>query len=555
MPGFTTNSIGAALRDSCQKHADRVALKYKIDGKYQSITYQELSGRAIRLAAKLSELGIQKGDKIGLLSDNRPEWVIVDFASLAIGAVLVPVYTSLSAAQSRYIMQDSGAAYLFVDGDRQAAKVIDLKTEGEVKEIWQFDASDNKSCATASFDDLMQDTAQYDNAKLQKVDAIIDSIGRDDLATLIYTSGTTGLPKGVMLTHGNLLSNREGHLEILALTPDDTVLSLLPLAHVFERNAGYYAPILGGSTIAYAESPLTVADNMLEIHPTLMVAVPRFYEKVMQRILNAVRKYPPVRRYIFNWALRTGSRAAKTENKDNWRYRTADKLVFSKLRERVGGKIRFFVSGGAPLPLDVGKFFESAGIHIIEGYGLTETSPVLAVNRIDNYRFGTVGHPLHNVELKIAEDGEILAKGPNIMKGYLNLPGDTKAAFDAEGWLLTGDLGSFDEDGFLIITGRKKELIVTSSGRNIAPAPIENMLKSSVYIAEIMLIGDNKPFITALIVPDFEHLSTEGIGETEADGDRQKLVESKQVKRLFAYEIARLSGGLAEYEKIGRFKL
>jgi long-chain acyl-CoA synthetase len=504
------------------------------------------------VAAEMLRRGIKKGDRVALLSANRPEWAIVDFACLIVGAVLVPIYPSLSAAQVQYIIGDASARLLFAENQRQAEKASELKARGELEEIWTFDENDS---GIANFPNLLDRALKTLETDRREVKKISDSITGEDLATLIYTSGTTGLPKGVMLTHGNLLSNREGALEILDIGAHDVMLSLLPLAHVFERLAGHFVPLIGGATVAYAESPLTVAKNITEVKPTLMIAVPRFYEKMMRRILEAMKKSPPLKRTFFNWALKTGRKASDRGKTEGWKLRLADKMVFSKLKERVGGRLRFFISGGAALPPDVGRFFEAAGITIIEGYGLTEASPVLSVNRLENYRFGTVGHPLPNVEIKIAEDGEILARGPNVMKGYLNLPGDTKAALDDDGFLHTGDLGRLDDDGFLIITGRKKEIMVTSSGRNIAPTPIENLLKASPYIAEIMLIADNRPFVTALIVPDFDHLESEGIGASEADGDREKLVQSRQVKRIFEYEINRLSAGLSEYERVGKFAL
>ncbi len=546
------SSLGAALRQSAEKHADKTALLHKTGGTYQPVTYREFAERAFALAAEMLHRGMKKGDCAALLSANRPEWAIVDFACLSIGVVLVPIYPSLSAAQVQYIIGDASARWLFAENPRQAEKASDLKTRGELEEIYTFDTGDS---GFGDFQNLLDRSLKNGEANRREVAKITDTITREDLATLIYTSGTTGLPKGVMLTHGNLLANYEGILGILDIGSNDVMLSLLPLAHVLERLAGHFFPLISGAAVAYAESPLTVAKNLTEVKPTLMIAVPRFYEKMMQRIQDAMKKTPPLRRAIFNWAMKTGKKASARGRSEGWKLRLADRLVFSKLKERVGGRLRFFVSGGAALPAEVGEFFASAGIVIIEGYGLTEASPVLSVNRIDNYRFGTVGHPLPNVEIKIADDGEILARGPNVMKGYLNLPGDTKAALDEDGFLHTGDLGRFDEDGFLIINGRKKEIMVTSSGRNIAPTPIENLLKASPYIAEIMLIADNRPFVTALIVPDFDHLESEGIGMTEADGDREKLVRSRQVRRIFEYEINRLSAGLSQYERVGKFIL
>jgi long-chain acyl-CoA synthetase len=552
-----SNSLCAALAESCERNADRIALMRKVEGSYKGITYREFQDSAFALASKFLEMGIQKGDRIAVLSANRPEWAMVDFACLSVGAVLTPIYNSLSASQVHYIIRDSGARLLFAENDRQAAKAAELKASRELENVWVFDETKDAAVVADSFSQYLEEAKKNLDATRPVVQERIATINRDDLATLIYTSGTTGLPKGAMLTHGNLLSNREGALEIIEVHADDILLSLLPLAHVFERLAGHFLPLIIGATVAYAESPLTVAKNLTEVKPTLMLAVPRFYEKMKARILEAIKKGPPLKRRIFKWALKTGKKATLKNplNPGGFKYNLADKLVFSKLKERTGGRLRFFVSGGAALPAEVGEFFQAAGMMVLEGYGLTEASPVLCVNRLDDIKYGTVGKPLPNVEIKIAEDGEILARGPNVMKGYLNLPGDTKAALNADGWLYTGDLGKFDEEGRVIITGRKKEIMVTSSGRNIAPTPIENTLKSSAYLSEIMLVADAKPFVTALIVPEFEQLESEGLGTENGAKDREALINSKQVRRLFEYEIERLSAGFSEYEQIVNFEL
>ncbi len=550
-------SLGAALADSCSRHADKIALMSKTSGEYTGITFRELQNSAFAVADELLKFGIEKEDRIAVLSANRPEWAIIDFACQVIGAVLVPIYTSLSGAQVQYILQDSGSVILFAENEEQAEKAEEMKSTGELKKIWLFDAGKSTDSGFEDFTFFLQEAKKGEVEEWANVKERMVTIGRDDLATLIYTSGTTGLPKGVMLTHGNLLSNHESISTVITCGPEDSALSLLPLAHVFERLAGHFHMLLSGVTIAYAESPLTVAQNLLEVKPTLMLAVPRFYEKMKARILNAVQAGPFVKRRIFSWALKTGKKTLKKtgDPSSSFRYRLADKLVFSKLKERTGGRLRLFVSGGAPLSADVGEFFHAAGIPILEGYGLTESSPVLTVNRLDDLRFGTVGFPLSNVEIKIEDDGEILARGPNIMKGYLNLPGDTKAALDDQGFLHTGDVGFLDEDGRLVITGRKKELMVTSSGRNIAPSPIENLLKSSPYIGEIMLIADDRQYVTALIVPDFEQLKTEGIGPGDDGSDNETLIGDKQVKRLIEYEVKKLSAGLSAYEHVIKFTL
>ena len=556
---MNANSLGEAIAQSCAAHAEKTALMYKSDGAYRSITYQELGLSASAVAIELLQQGVNPGDRIALISANRPEWAMVDIACLMIGAVPVPIYTSLSAAQVQYIIKDSGASILFAENERLAAKARDLKSSGDLKSLYLFERAESPPPDETHLQALLEQNKGKTSAHDDGVLKLRRNVERDQLATLIYTSGTTGLPKGVMLTHGNLLANMEGVMEILDVGPGDVMLSLLPLAHVFERLAGHFLPLCHGATVAYAQSPRTVAKELMEVKPTLMLAVPRFYEKMQARIEEAGAKGSIIKRKIFNWAIKTGRRASQRTRKPHTglRYRLADRLVFSKLKERTGGRLRFFVSGGAALPAEVAKFFYAAGILIIEGYGLTEASPILNVNRPENFRFGTVGQPLPNVEIKIAADGEILAKGPNIMQGYLNLPKETRSTLPEDGFLRTGDLGRLEDDGFLTITGRKKEIMVTSSGRNIAPMPIENLLKSSPYIAEIMLVADGRPYVTALIVPDFERFEAEGIGEVNSSGslDPADLVQSKQVLRLIEYEISRLSAGLAEYERIVRFTL
>ncbi len=551
------DSLGAALTESCERHKDKVALMHKVDGSYRSITYAEFSESAFALAAELMELGIQKGNCLSVLSANRPEWAIVDFACQLIGAVLVPIYPSLSAAQAQYILKDSGAMMLFAENEQQAQKAADLRGENISSRIFVFDAGKGNNTSFESFSAFLAEAKRHDGDNRAKVMEQLKSIKRDDLATLIYTSGTTGLPKGVMLTQENLLSNIKGAAAIFEVTTEDRILSLLPLSHVFERTVGHFLILINGATVAYAESPLTVAANLLEVHPTLMLAVPRFYEKMKARILDSVKKGSPLKRTIFKWAINTGKKTAKkgAAAKHNFRHRMADKLVFTKLKERTGGKLKFFISGGAALPTTVGEFFQAAGITILEGYGLTESSPILTVNKLDDVCFGTVGYPLPDVEIKIADDGEILARGPNIMQGYFNLPGDTKSTLNEDGFLNTGDIGRLDEAGRLLITGRKKEIMITSNGRNIAPTPIENTMKSSPYIAEIMLIGDAKPYLTALIVPELELLKAEGIGQKDDQFIPEEAVKDPQLIRLMEYEISRLSAGLSGYEHIIKFTL
>ena len=383
----------------------------------------------------------------------------------------------------------------------------------------------------------------------------------DDLLTLIYTSGTTGNPKGVMLTHANLVSNIKSSADCIPFNHDDLILSFLPLCHSYERMAGYYTAMACGVTIAYAESIETVQDNLAEVRPTVVTTVPRLFERMHNRMMKQVAAAPPVRRRIFEWAVEVGRRSVRERAAGGVSlatalfHRLAQWLVFDKIRARTGGRIRFFVSGGAALPRELGEFFEAVGIRILEGYGMTESSPVISVNRLDAHRFGTVGFPIPGVEVRIAPDGEILAKGPNVMKGYWNNPEATREVIDGEGWLHTGDIGLVDADGYLRITDRKKHLIVTSGGKNIAPQPIESLFLESRYIDQIVLVGDGRMYLSALIVPDFEFLRefarTRGLPESPL----AELLRAAPVLALYDGEIARLQKDLANYERVRKFAL
>ncbi|MFQ5584729.1 MAG: AMP-dependent synthetase/ligase, partial [Calditrichia bacterium] len=376
------------------------------------------------------------------------------------------------------------------------------------------------------------------------------------------TPGTTGLPKGVMLTHGNFLSNIEGGLNALPVSAEDTFLSFLPLSHVFERMVGQFLAFQIGATVAYAESVDAVADNLGEVKPTLMASVPRLFEKIYAKIMDSLEEGSPIKKALFLWAIGVGKDALKYKQQNKSlplllgiQHSLADILVYSKLKERVGGRIRFFVSGGAPLSKDIGEFFAAAGLLIIEGYGLTETSPVITVNHLDKFKFGSVGLPLFNVEVKIAEDGEILTRGPHVMKGYYHNEEATKEAIDKEGWFHTGDIGHFDEDGMLIITDRKKNIIVTAGGKNVAPQYIENFLVSSRYVEQAVVIGDKRKFCSALLVPNMENLTKFAEANGLGDLKPSELLKHPKVQQLYEKEVKAVSGELASYETIKKFAL
>ena len=524
-------------------------LLYKVGGKYQPVSTAELVDRVRRLAKALEELGVQPGDRVALMAENGPHWPTVDFAGLCIGAVVVPIYPTLLPDQSSYIAKNCGAKVVVAETtnhlDGFLAHVNDLP------DVQQFVLVKGESAdpRVVSLDSLLARGAGVDPARFEEK---ARAVKPDDLATFIYTSGTTGTPKGVMLTHRNIASNVVSALQLVDIKGEYTALSFLPLSHSFERTVDYCYFYMG-CTIAYAESVQTVAQNLQEVKPQIFVSVPRVYEKVLAKVQEGVASGSPIKQKIFAWAVGVGRDALPQRLKlqgGGVQLGLADKLVFSKIKERLGGRFLFALSGGAPLARDVAEFFWGAGIPIYEGYGLSETSPVISVNTPKAVKMGTVGRPIPGVEVRIAADGEILSRGPNIMKGYWNLPEATAEVIDSEGWFHTGDIGELDADGFLRITDRKKELIINAYGKNIAPAPIENSLKSSRFIGQAVVIGDRRKFLSALLVPDFEALKPwaerQGIGA----GTNKDLIQDARVRALIAQEIANVNSGLASFEKI-----
>ncbi len=544
--------------------ASKTAYVTKEQGKWISVTYKEAVDEAERMAAGLASLGVEKGDKVAIISPNRMEWALADYAALALGALLVPIYPSLLADQTKYILNDSEAKVVIVSDELQMQKVVEVLGElNTVKNFYILDSDDLKlSDPWKKYQDLLDAGEKLLENKPDYVTDSIDKVKREEHATLIYTSGTTGEPKGAVLTHKNFLFNIEEATKVLEVYPDDTFLSFLPLSHIFERMAGHFLSCYHGCTVAYAESVDTVAENLLEIKPTLMVSVPRLYEKIYGRVLENVETGPPLKRKIFYWSMGVGKvyinkimRKEPIPGTLKLKKKLADKLVFQKLIDRVGGNIRFFVSGGAPLSAEIAEFFSAAGLLVLEGYGLTETSPVISVNLLDNFKFGSVGPLLPNVEVKIDEDGEILTRGDHVMVGYFKKDDETKESIDADGWFRTGDIGLIDEDGFLKITDRKKNIIVTSGGKNIAPQPIENTLITSKYIEQVMVIGDQRRFCTAVIVPSEEALQKWADENNQNYSNFKELKELPGVHNLIRSEIDRLTTKLASYETIKNFIL
>ena len=531
----------------------------KREGKYQPISTAEFSRRVRNISSGLRTLGQKKGDKLIILSENRPEWVMVDLANMCLGGVTVPIYTSLTSEQIKYIINDSEARILVCSNEALWDKVARIKNE--IKGVEKFIIIDEPGPGgVLTLREVEKAGEEYNQKNPEDFDKIAQALERDDLATIIYTSGTTGVPKGAMLSHYNLVNNIQTLRSLVVYTDKDTVLSFLPLSHVLERMCTL-AWIYVGATIAYAESVDTVAENLVEVKPNIMVSVPRLFDKFYARVIDNVLSSSTLKKKIFFWALKVGRKVAQkkmNKEKSSWwlkvRYRVAYKLVFSKIVEKTGGRVRFFVSGGAPLSRDIAEFFLAMGIIIIEGYGLTETSPVIALNTLEDFRFGTVGKVLPVEEVKFAPDGEIWVRGPNVMKGYFKKEEETREAFE-DGWFKTGDVGYLDKDGYLVITDRKKDIIVTAGGKNVAPQPIENTIKTSPYIANAVVVGNARKFVSALIVPDFDKLEVYAREKGLVYKDREELVAKSEVYAFLMQEIDRLTPHLASYEKIKKIAI
>ncbi len=536
------------LFEAAIRHDKPDCLLHKSGGRYVPVSTRDFAGRVRRLAKALENAGIRPGDRVAQMAENGPHWPTIDFGALALGAVHVPVYPTLLPEGAAYVIRDCGARVLFVQGEERLAAMLAVRDQmPAVEKIVAIDAS----APGGKVEEFEAFLVSGENVTDQEFAGWLRRARPEDLATLIYTSGTTGDPKGVMLTHGNLTTNVLSAGGALGLKSGWTALCFLPLAHSFERTVDY-AYFYYGLSIAYAESVQTVAQNFLDVRPHVFVSVPRVYEKVMARVYENARSGSAVKRSIFHWAVGVGREHVADRlagRPAGLRLRIADRLVFSKIRARLGGRFELAASGGAPLGRDVAEFFWGAGIRIFEGYGLTETSPVLTVNRPGAVRLGTVGPVIDDVRLRIAEDGEILAQGPNIMQGYFGKPEATAEAIDREGWFHTGDIGHLDDDGFLVITDRKKELIVNAYGKNIAPAPIENALKASRWISQAVVVGDRRQFLSALIVPDFEALrgwaKEHGLAGSDAD-----LVQDARVEELLDHEVDKVNEHLARYEQI-----
>lgn len=546
------------------------------DGSWSGETYPQVRQRVLNLAAALVSLGVKKGDRVAIMSRNRPEWAIADLAILHAGAVSVPIYNTLDAGKTGYILKDAGAKAIFVE-DGHLMELVDQARNEEnlrsLKQIVVFDAPTPMVEESSSLQEFEGEGADAAAATHKAVEKRIKDTDKSDIASIVYTSGTTGDPKGVVLTHNNFHSNVAAALEAIPMGQNITCLSFLPLSHVFERVAGYYAMLDVGATITYAEDVTTVPQNIIEVRPHVMASVPRLYEKMYAKVNANVTQSSWVKRKIFSWAMGVGAEAAEytvrgepVPDKLKKRLARADKLVFSKIKQRTGGRLQFFISGGAPLSKKIEVFFAAMGIDIYQGYGLTETSPVATCNAPGARRFGSVGRPIDGVEVKIDKSkdhepaegkypqGEVLVKGKCVMQGYWKKKKETDEVLK-KNWLHTGDIGYLDEDGYLYITDRKKELIVLSNGKNVAPQPIENDLKTQPHIAQAVLIGDNRNYVTALIAPDFEALAVFVEQEGIDTKDPQVLVNDLKVQQLLKKQVGNVNEKLSRYEQVKKFRI
>lgn len=575
------------LRCASHYHA-KPALMEKKDGKYVSLTYDDVLGRARDFGMALMDLGLKNQDRFAIFLKNSPDWVVSDFGTMFAGGATVPIYETLIPHAVRHILKDSGAIGVIVEDKGQFDKIKDIWADVPTLKFVVLRKPEGvplKKDKIIALEEFLKRGAEARKKNGSAMEKRLDETKRDDVASIVYTSGTTGDPKGVMLTHRNFLSNVYGVTSVTDVTARDVMLSILPLSHVFERTIGYYVPILFGATIAYAESIDTVSQNLTEVKPTVMSAVPRLFEKIYARMIKKIEESNPMKRRLFLWAVDVGRqvweaqdrmmRKQAADRRQRHRpeerfldaglkiynpalkvsYALAEKLVYSKLRQSMGGRLRFFVSGGAALSPEVITFFRNLNIAIYEGYGMTESSPVISFNYANKFKPGTVGKLLPHVQVKLSAEGEILVKGPNVMKGYFNNPKATAEAIDAEGWLHTGDVGVFDQDNYLKITDRIKEIIVMSNGKNVAPLPIENKLTQSPLIANAMAVGNNRKYISALIFPAEPELKALAKSLGINSKSFEELVKNKKIVDRFASLVEETNKDLSRYEQIKKFEV
>jgi long-chain acyl-CoA synthetase len=538
--------------------SDRAVMS-RVDGRWDPISSAEFLRRIAGVSNALEQLGVKTGDRVGLFSANRPEWHIADFAVLGLGAANVPIYFNESPDRIVYILNHSGAGIVFVAGEMQSRRLLECR--GRLTSVKHI------ICA-ASPPDLGDEVLRYETLIAAAGDEAVAEyrlraarVTPEQPATIIYTSGTTGEPKGVVLTHNNISSNEEVSAEAFGMSPADTAVSFLPLSHIYERTLDY-AYLFRGVQINYVERMDDLPQALLEVHPTLSAAVPRVFEKLYANIMQKGHEATGVKRRLFNWAVGVALRSVRWRAYGEHaplglriRWSIADRVVYSKIREGVGGRMRAFISGGGPLTRELAEFFWAVGVPVYQGYGLTESSPVVSANCPSANKVGSVGKPIANVEVRIAGDGEIFVHGPCVMQGYYLKPEETRAVISTDGWLATGDIGRMDEDGYLYVTDRKKDMFKTAAGKFVAPQPIEGLLKSSALISNAVLVGDKRKFISALIVPNFARVEAVARQQGRTFASHEQLAADPWVHELIGREVERMNSSLAQYETIKRFAL
>lgn len=545
--------------DAVDRYGNPRAQIYRTSSGWESLSAKEMLRRVAGLARALAELGIQPGDRVGLYAPNCPEWHTADFAIEGLGAVTVPVYFKESADHVAYILNDSTARIVITSGEAQARQIAQMRWRLPwIEHVISAGPPADLPSEFFRYEPLIATVGDADIGEYRRRSAAVTA---DQLATIIYTSGTTGEPKGVMLNHANLSSNALDFSQDIEMSASDVALSLLPLSHVYERTMDY-GYIFRGVSVAYVDRMETVAQALLEVRPTIVAAVPRFYEKTYANIIETGHRARGLKRKLFDMAIRTAAEAVpwraygkSVSGRVKLRWHVANRTVYSKIRAGVGGRIRLFSSGGAPLAPELAEFFWSVGLPVYQGYGLTETSPVITFNSPKGNKVGTVGRPIPNVQVRIAEDGEILVKGPCVMQGYYRKPEQTREVFTPDGWFCTGDIGRLDEAGYLVITDRKKELLKTAGGKFVAPAPIENLLKTSPLIANAIVVGDARKFVSVLIVANFAGIEAAARKAGREFATPGQMISDAWVRDLLAGEIERLTANLAQYEKPKRFAL
>jgi len=531
-------------------------LYHKVKNRFHGQSYQTVFNKIDSFSRGLASLGVKAQDRVAIVSSNRPEWAISDLSILSLGAIVVPIYPTLSASEIEYIINDSRAKIAIVESPEQLKYMHHIQQKHPYLKTIILIESSGEECL--SFEEVQNCDQTLARLNLRPLAERATRNAWDELASIVYTSGTTGNPKGVQLTHGNFLSNVQDVIKITPLSSKDVVLSFLPLSHVFERTVGYYTLIAVGGKIYYAESIDKVGDNIRECHPTILVSVPRLYEKIQAKIFDGLHG---LKKPIFNWGLKVGRQyhQKRKSNKSHRllkiKHKLARLLVYKKIQARTGGRLRFFVSGGAPLGRELGAFFENLGLLILEGYGLTETGPIISCNRLDSYKMGTVGQVLPSQTVKLTKDGELLVKGPNVMKGYWNLEEETKKVIDKDGWFHTGDIAEIDEEGFIKIIDRKKEIMVLSNGKNIPPQVIERAIVTNKYIAQIVVIGEGRKYLTALIVPQIHYLKRYIKRITKKSYSDEDIIKLESVKKLYKQVIERRLKEFAPFEHIKYFTL